>query len=66
MEDITPLVKRLISATPKDAIGVRVLGLKVTGDRAIITQNGIPLVIPMNRHGERIGHQGSPEHSNLG
>jgi hypothetical protein len=44
---------------------VGILGRQVARDRAVVAEQGCPIIVPMDRHGDRIGDQGAKKRVRL-
>ena len=54
VQNIALLIEGAIGGAPQDAVRMRVLGGKVIDDPAIIPSKSRGIVIPVNRHGQRV------------
>ena len=62
-EDVAALVQWRVFGAPEDAVGMRVFRCQVVAHDAVVTLQCGAVVIPMNRHRERIADQGTPRGS---
>ena len=60
-QDVPLLIEGIILGTPEDAPGVRVFRLKEAIHGAVLPSKGPRVVVPVNRHGQRIGGKGAQE-----
>jgi hypothetical protein len=49
----------LIRGPPKDAVRMRIAGFQISRQRTVIPIEGIPVVVPMDGHGDRVGNKGT-------
>ena len=50
VQDVAPLIDRIIVRAPEDTTRMRVLRSEVMIDEAVVPAQGVSVIIPVNRH----------------